>query len=140
MGNDRQVIELARLKRINGLYVIETRTVDRVMKLSTPRIGTLQEWHASFAHLNIKDTRNILKQKGIKYEENNAEDECLECLTTKMTARPFSSPENKAKRPCDIIAVDLFYVNKDTYDDKRYGAVYLDRYSLLALRKFGWRH
>ena len=117
---------IAELENLNGLYIIKTAK-NKFLKLNHSEKKTLTDWHKSFTHINFQETREILKRNNIEFYDDS--EKCEECLLSKISQRPFRSPEYQATKPAEIISCDLFFVPKETYDGEKIGSIYIDNYS-----------
>ncbi|GJS72916.1 retrotransposon protein, putative, ty1-copia subclass [Tanacetum coccineum] len=131
---------------VNGIYEIDMRdsTLPIVNsmysitnKRTKPNLDSSYLWHCLLAHINKKRIEKLQHDGLLKPTDNEPFDQCVSCISGKMTRKPFSHKTKKVKDVLGLIHTDvcgpLRHVSKKgasyfitfTDDYSRYGYVYL---------------
>lgn len=127
------VLEGARTS--SGLYIVDLESTSAEAKaeaLVTQKQNAIQ-WHNKLGHINFKDLRKI-PQLCDGAEESlkncNPEEFCESCAIAKFVRFPFNTQRQKAKRPLEILHVDLCgKITPETYDGEQYFMTIMDDYT-----------
>ncbi|GJX69180.1 hypothetical protein Tco_0304907 [Tanacetum coccineum] len=129
----------------NGIYKIDMHdlvpNVNSIYNVSNKRIkrnlDSTYLWHCRLAHINKKRIKQLQQDGLLKSTDDESFDKCESCLSGKITKKPFSHSNERAKDLLEIIHTDvcgpLRHVSRQgasyfiTYMDdySRYGYVYL---------------
>ncbi|GJR32522.1 retrotransposon protein, putative, ty1-copia subclass [Tanacetum coccineum] len=131
---------------VNGIYEIDMRDstlpiVNSMYSISNkrtkPNLDSSYLWHCRLAHINKKRIEKLQHDGLLKPTDNEPFDQCVSCISGKMTRKPFSHKTEKVKDVLGLIHTDvcgpLRHVSKKgasyfitfTDDYSRYGYVYL---------------
>nr|GEX96960.1 retrotransposon protein, putative, Ty1-copia subclass [Tanacetum cinerariifolium] len=131
---------------VNGIYEIDMRDstlpiVNSMYSISNKRtksnLDSTYLWHCRLAHINNKHIKKLQHDGLLKSTDNESFDQCVSCISGKMTRKPFSHKTEKVKDVLGLIHTDvcgpLRHVSKKgasyfitfTDDYSRYGYVYL---------------
>ncbi|GJU16147.1 retrotransposon protein, putative, ty1-copia subclass [Tanacetum coccineum] len=131
---------------VNGIYEIDMRDstlpiVNSMYSISNKRtksnLDSTYLWHCRLAHINKKRIEKLQHDGLLKSTDNEPFDQCVSCISGKMTRKPFSHKTEKVKDVLGLIHTDvcgpLRHVSKKgasyfitfTDDYSRYGYVYL---------------
>ncbi|GJT00921.1 retrotransposon protein, putative, ty1-copia subclass [Tanacetum coccineum] len=106
-------------------------------KRTKPNLDSSYLWHCRLAHINKKRIEKLQHDGLLKPTDNEPFDQCVSCISGKMTRKPFSHKTEKVKDVLGLIHTDvcgpLRHVSKKgasyfitfTDDYSRYGYVYL---------------
>nr|GEU42306.1 hypothetical protein [Tanacetum cinerariifolium] len=129
---------------VNGIYEIDMRDstlsiVNSMYSISNKRtksnLDSTYLWHCRLANINKKRIEKL--HDVLKSTDNEPFDQCVSCISGKMTRKTFSHKTKKVKDVLGLIHTDvcgpLGHVSKKgasyfitfTYDFSRYGYVYL---------------
>ena len=90
-------------------------------------------WHCQFAHHNTADIKSLVEQNlvtGMRIDSKSAADPiCKPCLAGKMHANPFTTSQNCASRPLELVHSDTHQVSYQTFSGYRYWVTFIDDYS-----------
>nr|GEZ65971.1 hypothetical protein [Tanacetum cinerariifolium] len=105
-------------------------------------------WHCRLAHINKKGIEKLQHDGLLKSKDNELFDQCVSCISGKMTRKPFSHKTKKVKDVLGLIHADdcgpLRQVSKKgasyfiTFSDdyNRYGYVYLFKHKHKVFETF----
>ncbi|GJU78159.1 retrotransposon protein, putative, ty1-copia subclass [Tanacetum coccineum] len=131
---------------VNGIYEIDMcdstlPIVNSIYSVSNkrtkPNLDSSYLWHCRLAHINKKRIEKLQHDGLLKPTDNEPFDQCVSCISGKMTRKPFSHKTKKVKDVLGLIHTDvcgpLRHVSKKgasyfitfTDDYSRYGYVYL---------------
>nr|GFA93816.1 retrotransposon protein, putative, Ty1-copia subclass [Tanacetum cinerariifolium] len=131
---------------VNGIYEIDMREttlpiVNSMYSIRNKRtksnLDSTYLWHCRLAHINKKRIEKLQHDGLLKSTDNEPFDQCVSCISGKMTRKPFSHKTEKVKDVLRLIHTDvcgpLRHVSKKgasyfitfTDDYSRYGYVYL---------------
>ncbi|GJS43694.1 retrotransposon protein, putative, ty1-copia subclass [Tanacetum coccineum] len=131
---------------VNGIYEIDMRDstlpiINSMYSISNkrtkPNLDSSYLWHCRLAHINKKRIEKLQHDGLLKPTDNEPFDQCVSCISGKMTRKPFSHKTEKVKDVLGLIHTDvcgpLRHVSKKgasyfitfTDDYSRYGYVYL---------------
>ncbi|GKC77192.1 retrotransposon protein, putative, ty1-copia subclass [Tanacetum coccineum] len=130
---------------VNGIYEIDMRDstlpiVNSIYSISNkrtkPNLDSSYLWHYRLAHINKKRIEKLQHDGLLKPTDNKPFDQCVSCISGKMTRKPFSHKTEKVKDVLGLIHTDvcgpLRHVSKKgasyfitfTDDYSRYGYVF----------------
>nr|GEU54541.1 hypothetical protein [Tanacetum cinerariifolium] len=117
-----------------------SRLVDKVYSISNKRtksnLDSTYLWHCRLAHINKKHIEKLQHDGLLKSMDNELFDQCVSCISSKMTRKPFSHKTEKVKDVLGLIHTDVCdllrcvskkgasYLITFTDDYSRYGYVY----------------
>ncbi|GJS43696.1 retrotransposon protein, putative, ty1-copia subclass [Tanacetum coccineum] len=116
---------------------VESRRNNASNKRTKPNLDSSYLWHCRLAHINKKRIEKLQHDGLLKPTDNEPFDQCVSCISGKMTRKPFSHKTEKVKDVLGLIHTDvcgpLRHVSKKgasyfitfTDDYSRYGYVYL---------------
>ncbi|GJU54337.1 retrotransposon protein, putative, ty1-copia subclass [Tanacetum coccineum] len=131
---------------VNGIYEIDMRDstfpiINSMYSIRNKRtksnLDSTYLWHCRLAHINKKYIEKLQHDGLLKSTDNEPFDQCVSCISGKMTRKPFSHKTEKVKDVLGLIHTDvcgpLRHVSKKgasyfitfTDDYSRYGYVYL---------------
>ncbi|GKB53021.1 retrotransposon protein, putative, ty1-copia subclass [Tanacetum coccineum] len=140
---------------VNGIYEIDMRDstlpiVNSMYSISNkrtkPNLDSSYLWHCRLAHINKKRIEKLQHDGLLKPTDNEPFDQCVSCISGKMTRKPFSHKTEKVKDVLGLIHTDvcgpLRHVSKKgasyfitfTDDYSRYGYVYLLKHKMKSLK------
>ena len=101
-----------------------------MMRSSVPKSRSLQQWHEILGHCNVKD---ILKLEnvvsGMKISDRKKFD-CATCVEGKMVQYRSHAPDEKAKKPLDLVHSDLAGpISPSSREGSKYAMVFTDDFS-----------
>lgn len=91
--------------------------------------SSLRKWHEKFAHQNIGYVREILKQNGIKYQDDWNDFVCPGCTYGKQHRVSHPLNPKTSLRTLDLIHVDLCEMNIYSLGGAKYFLLFKDDYS-----------
>ncbi|GJR44832.1 retrotransposon protein, putative, ty1-copia subclass [Tanacetum coccineum] len=131
---------------VNGIYEIDMcdstlPIVNSIYSVSNkrtkPNLDSSYLWHCRLAHRNKKRIEKLQHDGLLKPTDNEPFDQCVSCISGKMTRKPFSHKTKKVKDVLGLIHIDVCgplrhvlkkgasYFITFTDDYSRYGYVYL---------------
>nr|GEV24727.1 hypothetical protein [Tanacetum cinerariifolium] len=131
---------------VNGIYKIDMRDftlpiINSMYSISNKRtkssLDSTYLWHCRLAHINKKRIEKLQHDGLLKFTDNELFDQCVSCISGKMTRKSFSHKTEKVKDVLGLIHTDVcgplrhvlkkgasyFITFADDYS--RYGYVYL---------------
>nr|GEX77052.1 retrotransposon protein, putative, Ty1-copia subclass [Tanacetum cinerariifolium] len=129
----------------NGIYEIDMRdlvpNVDFIYNVNTTRakynLDSTYLWHRRLAHISKKHIEKLQQEGLLRSIDDESFDQCVSCLSGKMTRKSFSYCPERATDLLGIIHIDVYgplrhvsrqgasYFITFTDDYSRYGYVYL---------------
>ena len=110
-----------------------TLDVEEKLSLASTVPRNLDLWHRRLAHHNLAGVTEMFNKglvDGMAIDSNEKPDPiCEPCLAGKMHSNPFSSSENRAKLPCDLIHSDVHAVSDISKQGFKYWVTFIDDYS-----------
>ncbi|GJW38288.1 reverse transcriptase domain-containing protein [Tanacetum coccineum] len=115
---------------VNSIYIIST-------KRAKHNLDSTYLWHCHLAHISKKRIEKLQQEGLLKSTNDESFDQCISCLSGKMTRKSFPHRPERATDPLGIIHTDvcgpLRHVSRQgasyfitfTDDYSRYGYVYL---------------
>nr|GEY16282.1 hypothetical protein [Tanacetum cinerariifolium] len=131
---------------VNGIYEIDMRDstlpiINSMYSISNKRTKSNLDytylWHCRLAHINKKRIEKLQHDRLLKSMDNEPFDQCVSCISSKMTRKHFSQKTEKVKDVLGLIHTDVCgplrrvskkgssYFITFTDDYSRYGYVYL---------------
>ncbi|GKD52029.1 retrotransposon protein, putative, ty1-copia subclass, partial [Tanacetum coccineum] len=80
---------------VNGIYKIDMR--NSTLPIVKPNLDSSYLWHCRLAHINKKRIEKLQHDGLLKPTDNEPFDQCLSCISGKMTRKPFSLKTEKVK-------------------------------------------
>ena len=118
------------LKFENNLFYLQ---VDCLHEQSNAATASLQLWHERLAHNNKIDVRNLAKAVVDMNIVDKSNEPCDVCNTEKAKRLPISRKvATRAKKPLDIVHVDISPVNTMSTDEFKYALGFVDSFSRLG--------
>ncbi|GJS46345.1 retrotransposon protein, putative, ty1-copia subclass [Tanacetum coccineum] len=142
---------------VNGIYEIDMcdstlPIVNSIYSVSNkrtkPNLDSSYLWHCRLAHRNKKRIKNLQHDGLLKPMDNEPFDQCVSCISGKMTRKPFSHKTKKVKDVLGLIHIDVCgplrhvlkkgasYFITFTDDYSRYGYVYLLKHKHEVFKTF----
>ncbi|GJY38238.1 retrotransposon protein, putative, ty1-copia subclass [Tanacetum coccineum] len=115
---------------VNSIYNISTKRVKH-------NLDSTYLWHYRLAHISKKHIEKLQQEGLLKSIDDESFDQCVSCLSDKMTRKPFPHRPERATDLLEIIHTDVYgplrhvsrqgasYFITFTDDYSRYGYVYL---------------
>ena len=112
------------IQQKNKLYYVST------VRAEGPASRTLQEWHETLGHLNMKDClqlEHVVEGMNITNKEVS---KCITCIKGKMVEYKNHNADEKAKKPLDLVHTDLAGpMTPTSLEGSKYAIVFTDDYS-----------
>ncbi|GJW81455.1 zinc finger, CCHC-type containing protein [Tanacetum coccineum] len=112
-------------------------SMNNINKRTKSNLDSTYLWHCRLAHINKKRIEKLQHDGLLKSTDNEPFDQCVSCISGKMTRKPFSHKTKKVKDVLGLIHTDVCgtlrhvsnkgasYFVTFTDDYSRYGYVYL---------------
>nr|GEU60717.1 hypothetical protein [Tanacetum cinerariifolium] len=113
---------------VNGIYEIDMRNftlpvVNSMYSISNKRtksnLDSTYLWHCRLAHINKKRIEKLQHDGLLKSMDSELFDQCVSCISSKMTRTPFSHKIKKVKDVLGLIIL-MFVVHLDMCQRKDY--------------------
>ena len=118
------------LKCENNLFYLQ---VDCLHEQSNAATASLQLWHERLAHKTKIDVRNLAKAVVDMNIVDERNEPCDVCNTEKAERLSISRQvATRAKKPLDIVHVDMSPVNTASIDEFKYALGFIDSFSRLG--------
>nr|GFB22463.1 hypothetical protein [Tanacetum cinerariifolium] len=115
----------------------DTATTAKSTKRAKHNLDSTYLWHFRLAHISKKHIEKLQQEGLLKSTDDESFDQCISCLSSKMTRKSFPHHPKRATDPLRIIHTDVcgplrhvsrqgasyFIISTDIYS--RYGYVYL---------------
>ncbi|GKC58413.1 retrotransposon protein, putative, ty1-copia subclass [Tanacetum coccineum] len=85
---------------VNSMYSISN-------KRTKPNLDSSYLWHCRLAHINKKRIEKLQHDGLLKPTDNEPFDQCVSCISGKMTRKPFSHKTEKVKDVLGLIHTDV---------------------------------
>nr|GFA57989.1 retrotransposon protein, putative, Ty1-copia subclass [Tanacetum cinerariifolium] len=119
---------------VNGIYEIDMSDstlpiINSMYSISNKRtksnLDSTYFWHCRLAHINKKVIEKLQHDGLLKSTDNEPFDQCVSCISGKMTRKPFSHTTEKVKDVLGLIHIDvcglLRHVSKKGYPKETMG-------------------